>query len=128
MTDVNMLVPQGLDIPMNTNTDMERETRYEREAEGNKVDQRRLQMYDKQGEAFDEFARRVDAEEPSAFFVDGPGGCGKTFLYEALLHYVRGKGLIALACVWSGVATVIWKVGALATRGLVYQFPCREKM
>ena len=48
MTDFNMPVPQGLDIPMNTNKDLERETRYEREVEGNKADHPRLQMYDKQ--------------------------------------------------------------------------------
>ena len=32
-----------------------------------------------------------------AFFVDGPGGTGKTFLYDILLAYVRGIGRIALA-------------------------------
>ena len=63
-------------------------------------------MYPKQGEAFDEIAKRVDAEDPSAFFIDGPGGCGKTFLYEALLHYVRGQRFVALACAWIGIAAI----------------------
>ena len=45
------------------------------------------------------------------FFIDGPGGTGKTFVYTALLHYVRGQGQIALACAWSGIAAVLLEGG-----------------
>ena len=38
------------------------------------------------------------------FFIDGPGGTGKTFLYKALLANIRSRGLIALATASSGVA------------------------
>ncbi|GJZ19453.1 hypothetical protein Tco_0556043 [Tanacetum coccineum] len=38
------------------------------------------------------------------FFIDGPGGIGKTFLYKALLDIVRSRGLIALATASSGAA------------------------
>ena len=31
----------------------------------------------------------------------------KTFLYEALLHHVRGQNKIALACAWSGIAATL---------------------
>ncbi len=41
---------------------------------------------------------RREKEAAGRFFLDGPGGSGKTFLYEALIHYVHGKGKIALAC------------------------------
>ncbi|XP_060210456.1 uncharacterized protein LOC132637377 [Lycium barbarum] len=44
---------------------------------------------------------------PEAFFIDGLGGTGKTFLYRALLAAVRMKGFIALATASSGVATSI---------------------
>jgi hypothetical protein len=40
-----------------------------------------------------------------AFFVDGPGGSGKTFLYTTLLAAVRARGGVALACASSGLAT-----------------------
>ncbi|XP_021727429.1 ATP-dependent DNA helicase PIF4-like [Chenopodium quinoa] len=42
--------------------------------------------------------------KPAAFFVDGPGGTGKTFLYSTLLANVRTKGMIALAVASSGIA------------------------
>ncbi|KAM0012162.1 putative DNA helicase Pif1, P-loop containing nucleoside triphosphate hydrolase [Helianthus debilis subsp. tardiflorus] len=41
---------------------------------------------------------------PGVFFIDGPGGTGKTFLYNALLAQVRARGLIALATTSSGAA------------------------
>ena len=49
-----------------------------------------------------------------AFFVDGPGGSGKTFLYEALIHYVRGQSKIALACAISGIAGTLLPGGPTA--------------
>ena len=51
------------------------------------------------------------AGEPGVFFVDGPGGTGKTFLYEALLHSARGEGWPALACAWSGIAATLLEKG-----------------
>ena len=40
------------------------------------------------------------------FFVDGPGGTGKTFLYKALLAKVHSKGLIAIATATSSISFV----------------------
>ena len=48
--------------------------------------------------------KHVDNDCPGVFFIDGPGGTGKTFLYKALLANVRSRGLIALATASSGVA------------------------
>ena len=38
------------------------------------------------------------------FFIDAPGGTGKTFVCNALLSLVRSKNDIALACASSGIA------------------------
>ena len=46
----------------------------------------------------------MDDNCPGVFFIDGPGGTGKTFLYKALLANVRSRGFIALATASSGVA------------------------
>lgn len=54
---------------------------------------------------------KVRADSPGVFFVDGPGGSGKTFLYEALLHFARGEGWPALACAWSGIAATLLEKG-----------------
>jgi ABC-type ATPase with predicted acetyltransferase domain len=40
----------------------------------------------------------------NTFFIDGPGGCGKTFLYRMILAQVRSRGKIALAVASSGIA------------------------
>ncbi|GJU94086.1 uncharacterized protein Tco_1318842 [Tanacetum coccineum] len=57
-----------------------------------------------QKNAYDTIMRHVDADSPGVFFIDGPGGTGKTFLYKALLANVRSRGLIALATASSGAA------------------------
>jgi hypothetical protein len=48
------------------------------------------------------------------FFVDGPRGTGKTFLYRALLANVRSQGKIALVTASSGVAASIMPGGRIA--------------
>ena len=43
------------------------------------------------------------------FFVDGPGGIGKTFLYHTILVTLRKVGYIAIATATSGIATILLK-------------------
>ncbi|KAG7952067.1 hypothetical protein I3843_12G040700 [Carya illinoinensis] len=50
---------------------------------------------------------KVFSNQNAAFFIDGPGGTGKTFLYKALLAEIRSKDLIAIATASSGVAASI---------------------
>uniref|UniRef100_A0A453JKH8 ATP-dependent DNA helicase n=1 Tax=Aegilops tauschii subsp. strangulata TaxID=200361 RepID=A0A453JKH8_AEGTS len=57
--------------------------------------------------AYDEIMSAIDRDEGGVFFVDGPGGTGKTFLYRALLAVVRGQKKIAIATATSGVAASI---------------------
>jgi ATP-dependent DNA helicase PIF1 len=54
--------------------------------------------------AFDEIMRYLDDNQGGVFFIHGPGGISKTYLYKALLAKVRSHGLIALATASSGVA------------------------
>ncbi|KAH0693612.1 hypothetical protein KY285_020709 [Solanum tuberosum] len=67
-----------------------------------------------QKQAFNTILQRVNSETEGLFFVDGPGGTGKTFLYRALLANVRSKGTIALACATSGVAAALLPGGRTA--------------
>ncbi|XP_062208448.1 uncharacterized protein LOC133909939 [Phragmites australis] len=57
--------------------------------------------------AYDKILSYVDNGNGTAFFVDGPGGTGKIFLYKALLAKVRSEGKIAVATATSGVAASI---------------------
>ncbi|XP_021721338.1 uncharacterized protein LOC110688886 [Chenopodium quinoa] len=50
----------------------------------------------KQREAFTAIMSKVNSEEPGAFFIDGPGGRGKTYLYCALYAAIRQLGKIVL--------------------------------
>ncbi|KAG6645978.1 hypothetical protein CIPAW_08G161000 [Carya illinoinensis] len=43
------------------------------------------------------------SNETAVFFIDGPGGTGKTFLYKTLLAKIRSEHFIALATASSGV-------------------------
>ena len=53
--------------------------------------------------AFDKILDACHSEQPACFFIDGPGGSGKTFLYKCLLANVRSTRRIAIACAGSGV-------------------------
>lgn len=51
---------------------------------------------------------------PKAFYIDGPGGTGKTFLSISLLNFVRAQGRIALAVASSGIAAQLLPGGRTA--------------
>ncbi|KAE8230594.1 hypothetical protein CF326_g4401 [Tilletia indica] len=75
-----------------------------------------VQFSDAQKRVFDELAFGVDrpATAPRMFFLSGPGGCGKTFVENALLARVRGHGRIALAVAASGIAALMLDGGRTA--------------
>ncbi|KAL2455154.1 FAD binding 3 domain-containing protein [Abeliophyllum distichum] len=73
-----------------------------------------ITLNDEQQEAYDTILRKVFNEESGMFFIDGPGGTGKTYLYKALLAAVRSKNLIALATASSGVAAALLPGGRTA--------------
>ncbi|UYV64281.1 hypothetical protein LAZ67_3000144 [Cordylochernes scorpioides] len=45
-----------------------------------------------------------ESRTPKCFFIDGPGGSGKTFLYELLMHHVRGFNDVVLPSATTGIA------------------------
>ncbi|XP_042479690.1 ATP-dependent DNA helicase pfh1-like [Macadamia integrifolia] len=64
--------------------------------------------------ADNEILNQVNDNQSGIFFIDGPGGTGKTFLYRALLATIRSKNQIALATATSGVAVAIMPGGRIA--------------
>ncbi|KAL6587727.1 hypothetical protein OROMI_000705 [Orobanche minor] len=72
------------------------------------------QLNDCQQVAFDEITAAINTGVGGAFFIDGPGGTGKTFLYRALLASVRSRKQIALAVASSGVAASLLPGGRTA--------------
>ena len=60
------------------------------------------------------------------FFLNAPGGYGKTFLIEALLSTVRGMGKIALAVASSGIAAELLEGGRTAHSWFKIPIPVNE--
>ncbi|KAM3221596.1 hypothetical protein P3L10_020866 [Capsicum annuum] len=67
-----------------------------------------------QEQAFKIISERIESGQSGLFFVDGPGGTEKTFLYSALLANFRSKGMIALATTTSGIAAAFLSGGRTA--------------
>ncbi|XP_035539697.1 uncharacterized protein LOC118344048 [Juglans regia] len=67
-----------------------------------------------QRHVYNSILENVFSNKTATFFVDGPGGTGKTFLYKALLAAVRSRKLVALATASSGVAASILPGGRTA--------------
>ncbi|XP_015115936.1 uncharacterized protein LOC107040377 [Diachasma alloeum] len=50
------------------------------------------------------------------YFVDGPGGTGKTFLYKCLYHHWRSLGKNIVSIAWTGIAAILLPNGRTAHR------------
>ena len=79
---------------------------------------RQVQMNMEQRNAFTSVMAVIHSPNLSSidnvFFIDGPGGAGKTFPYNTLLAEVRGKGLTAIPVAYFGIAADLLCGGATA--------------
>ena len=57
--------------------------------------------------AFDEIVKAVNDRSGKTFFLHGPGGTGKTYVYNTLCHYLRGQGKIVVCVASSGIAALL---------------------
>ncbi|KAF1854814.1 hypothetical protein Lal_00026526 [Lupinus albus] len=64
--------------------------------------------------AFNTIMNVIQHKQGKVFFVDGPGGTGKTFLYRALISKLRSIGQIVLATATSGIAATLLPGGQTA--------------
>ena len=56
----------------------------------------------------------IEHNSPECFFIDGPDGTGKTFLYNIILAKIRLCGEIALPVASSGIAALLIDGGRTA--------------
>ena len=91
---------------------------------------RQAQMNADQRSAFSSIMNAINSSNPSSidnvFFIDGPGGTGKTFLYNTLLSEVRGLGLTAIPVASSGIAAELLSGGATAHSTFQIPIPITE--
>lgn len=50
---------------------------------------------------------KQSTNRPNAYFVDGPGGSGKTFVYQCLIHLLKGSGKLCIPVAWTGIAAML---------------------
>ncbi|KAM0848546.1 hypothetical protein ACQ4PT_054297 [Festuca glaucescens] len=113
--DIRSFPLPKIDEQHDTTDDIPREMTEESSIEVNPEDKSLHKNLNKEQRAtYDEILATMDSQRGGIFFVDGPGGTGKTFLYRALLATVREQGKIALATATSGVAASIMSGGRTA--------------
>ena len=95
---------------------MTEELTYKREEQWEKASNCEKQMNADQAKVYYKVIESVLTEntEQTLFFVDGPAGTGKTFLYNAILAKIRSEGKIALAVASSGIADELLEGGRTA--------------
>lgn len=67
---------------------------------------------------YDKIMRAVNNENGGFYFLDAPGGTGKTFLISLILATIRSKNKIALAIASSGIAATLLDGGRTAHSAL----------
>jgi hypothetical protein len=54
---------------------------------------------------------QTDQPKCHAYFLDGPGGSGKTMMYNTLISYFRAHHMPVAASAWTGIAATLLKGG-----------------
>jgi len=81
-----------------------------------------VSLNEDQKNAFHKIVQRVEQNEPGFFFVAGYGGTGKTYLWNRIVGYLRGKNKIVLTVASSGVAALLLPGGRTAHSR--FKIPC----
>jgi DNA replication protein DnaC len=97
-----------------TNPYISEQLAYNRDSELNFAEQNIPTLNDDQRLAFDKIFASAYAQDGKMFFVHGPGGTGKTFLYKTLCHRLRANGWIVLCVASSGIAALLLPGGRTA--------------
>jgi GTPase SAR1 family protein len=66
-----------------------------------------MQINLEQQSAFDKIVEAVENKTGQTFFLHGPGGTGKTYVYNTLCHFLHGQGRIVLYVTSSGIAALL---------------------
>jgi hypothetical protein len=98
------------------------ETSYDPEILHNESQSLISQLNIDQLNAFNKIVECVLCDRPGLYFVSGYGGTGKTYLWNAIVAYLRSQGRIVLAVASSGVASLLLPGGRTAHSR--FKIPC----
>lgn len=108
----------GLDGPDRNNQnaqdrDILREQNYDMEQLQQYVNLNKPLLTDEQTKIYDGIMEKISNSSGGIFFIDAPGGTGKTFLINLILADIRKNNGIALAVASSGIASTLLHGGTL---------------
>jgi hypothetical protein len=77
-------------------------------------EQNRVKLNEQQKIAFDKIMLAINIKDRNnCFFLDGPGGSGKTFLYNTLMSVLRGKEKVVIPVASTGIAATLLAGGRI---------------
>jgi hypothetical protein len=99
---------------------------YDPEEQANLAEQHIANLNPDQHSAFDKITSAVTNTTGEIFFLHGPGGTGKTYLYNTLCYHLRSQGKVVLCVASSGIVALLLKGGR--TIHLCFKIPvsCHE--
>jgi len=87
---------------------------YDREAQSRKAAENLALLNHGQLAAYMTTMDSITEKKGETFFLNGPGGTGKTFVYKTICYQVRANGWIILVVASSGIAAVLMEGGRTA--------------
>ena len=103
------------------------ELRYDHINEQADFDTAILSLNADQRRAFETITAAIERDpELAQFFLHGPAGTGKSFLYKTLCHYYRARGEIVLCVASSGIAALVLPGGTTAHSRFKIKLNCDE--
>ena len=112
----NMLTQYGLPEPQHDHIerlgiDYKRETSYDIDKERHNANQKCNLLNAEQRTIHNSFVACALSSTSGIFFLDAPGGCGKTFLIQTILATIRSQNKIVIATASSGLAATLLSGG-----------------
>jgi hypothetical protein len=80
---------------------------YDAEEQTRLANERIPKLNEEQRKAFDEIVEAVNTKSGQTFFLHGPGGTGKTYIYNTLCYFLRGQHKIIICVASSGIAALL---------------------
>ncbi|XP_059169815.1 uncharacterized protein LOC131951424 [Physella acuta] len=98
--------------------DLQRENDFDVNDLGAFVERNLLKLVPEQRIVYDTIMQAVTNQSGGLYFIDAPGGTGKTFLISIILATIRSRNKIALAIASSGIAATLLDGGRTAHSAL----------
>ncbi|KAE9524425.1 hypothetical protein AGLY_015146 [Aphis glycines] len=100
------------------NLELQREKNYDLDEQAERVQKNVPLLNAEQKNVYDSLMKVVDDGTGGIYFLDAPGGTGKTFVISLILATIRSRSQIALAVTSSGIAATLLEGGRTAHSAL----------